>query len=574
MAMKYKRVRVAIAQINTTVGDLEGNTRKILKYIKTAKDLGADIVSFPELAICGYPPEDLLLKRRFIQDNKDALSRLTEKVGDIAAVVGFADRAGRGVYNAAAVIYAGKIFGVYRKMLLPNYGVFDEKRYFTPGRETPVFVMDGVAFAVNICEDIWHKAGPTVRQAQKGARLIVNINSSPFYAGKIKLRQKIVSEQAQDNEVFISYTNLVGGQDELVFDGQSMILNDKGRQVALAKAFEEEILAADLRIPIEIKAKTKTGTRVKAQVNIPRGAIKIPKVIRDRKKAPLHKEKRTHLRPLDEVYRALVLGLRDYLSKNGLEKVVIGLSGGIDSALTAAIAVDALGRDAVCGVFMPSIHTSRESEEDVLSLAGKLGVGLKTIPIHNEYNSYLWDLLPHFEGPEGVTEENLQARIRGNILMALSNKFGSLVLSTGNKSEVSCGYCTIYGDMVGGFGVLKDVTKTLVYELARFRNSEREIIPERILEKEPSAELRPGQKDTDTLPPFDVLDPILKAYIEEDRSFEEIVADGYDKEVVKKVITMVDKNEYKRRQAAPGIKITPKAFGRDRRMPIANLYKD
>lgn len=562
MAMGRKRVRVAIAQINTTVGDLKGNSQKILEYAKKAANLGADIVSFPELAVCGYPPEDLLLKRKFIQDNRKVLSGLAKEVGDIVAVVGFANRVGREVYNAAAVIYNRRVVKVYHKILLPNYGVFDEKRYFVPGKETPVLMMDGVVFGVNICEDIWHDEGPTHLQARKGARLIVNINSSPYYAGKIKLRRRIVRRQAVGNRVFVCYTNLVGGQDELVFDGQSMILDNQGRLLALGAAFEEELLAADLEIPIYTRAKT------------PPDAAVVPKRI-CKERPPLPERRRPRLEPLEEVYRALVLGLRDYIAKNRLGKVVIGLSGGIDSSVTAAIAVDALGREAVCGVFMPSIYTRKESWEDVQQLVKNLGIKLKVIPIHREFKDYLRDLKAHFEGrPEDETEENIQARIRGNILMALSNKFGHLVLNTGNKSEVSCGYCTIYGDMVGGFGVLKDVPKTLVYELARFRNREREIIPERIITKPPSAELKPEQKDSDVLPTFDVLDPILKAYVEEDRSFEEIVARGYDREVVNRVIAMVDKNEYKRRQAAPGIKITPKAFGKDRRMPIANQYKD
>ena len=557
---EIKELRVAIAQINVTVGDLAENSRKILEYIEKARRIGADIVSFPELAVCGYPPEDLLLKRSFVQDNKKALSGLAKKVRGIVAVVGFADRAGNHVYNAAAVIYGKKIIKVYHKILLPNYGVFDENRYFAPGRETPVFVMDGVAFGVNICEDVWQEDGPTGKLAREGAGLIVNINSSPYHAGKIKLREKVIRKQALDSKVFISYANMVGGQDELVFDGQSFIMDGDGERVALAGAFEEELLSADLKMPVGAGAA--------------RGAVAIPKVISNRGKPPLPVIKRDHLKPLDEVYQALVLGLRDYLVKNGLKRVVIGVSGGIDSSLTAAVAVDALGRDAVCGVFMPSVYTSMESGEDVRELVGNLGIMLKTIPIHKLFNEYLWNLTGHFRGyGEDKTEENIQARIRGNVLMALSNKFGSLVLNTGNKSEVSCGYCTIYGDMAGGFGVLKDVPKTLVYRLARFRNSDKEIIPKRVLEKEPSAELRPGQKDSDSLPPFDVLDPILKAYVEEDKSFEAIVAKGYNRKVVKKVIAMVDKNEYKRRQAAPGIKITPKALGRDRRMPIANRYK-
>jgi len=357
--MGHKKVRVAIAQINTTVGDLDGNAQKILDYVEKARAAGADIVSFPELAVCGYPPEDLLLKHAFIRDNLDALSTLVKKIGDIVAVIGFADKAGREVYNAAAVVYDKKIRKVYHKILLPNYGVFDEKRYFAPGRETPVFVMDGIVFAVNICEDIWHDEGPTRPQAKKGARLIVNINSSPYHAGKIKLRQRIVRRQAVGNKVFVSYTNLVGGQDELVFDGQSMILDNRGRRVALAKAFEEDLLVEDLDIPAQIRAKAKFF----------RDAVVIPKEIRYEEKPPLSKREPYCLKPLDEVYRALILGLKDYISKNGFERVIIGLSGGIDSSLTATIAVDALGRDAVCGVFMPSVYTSRESKEDVQKLA-------------------------------------------------------------------------------------------------------------------------------------------------------------------------------------------------------------
>ncbi|HID95543.1 MAG TPA: NAD+ synthase [Candidatus Latescibacteria bacterium] len=554
-------LRIAMAQINTTVGDLEGNFEKIREYVRKAKDLQVDVASFPELAITGYPPEDLLLKPRFVQDNLRQLERLARSIEDIVVVVGFVDRLGTEIYNAAAIIHKGEICGVYHKMLLPNYGVFDEKRYFNPGQRPLIFKTDGVVFGVNICEDIWHEDGPTRRQASLGASLILNINASPYHAGKIKEREDIVSRQARDNRVFITYTNLVGGQDELVFDGQSMVVDDEGKTIARAEPFKEDLLVIDLNVPPTLR-ETK-------------GAITIAKEFPE-ERPPLPEREVRELEPVEEIYQALVLGLKDYVSKNGFKKVIIGLSGGIDSSLTAAVAVDAMGKDGVYGVFMPSEYTSEESREDVEALVKNLGIHMEVIPITEIFGAYLRVFAPVFKGcPQDVTEENLQARIRGNILMALSNKFGWLVLTTGNKSEVSTGYCTLYGDMVGGFGVIKDVPKTLVYELARFRNEleNGEIIPERVLRKPPTAELKPDQKDTDTLPPYEILDPILKSYIEEDKSFQDIIRQGYDGGIVSRVIRMVDGNEYKRRQAPPGIKITPKAFGKDRRMPITNRYK-
>lgn len=531
-------MRIAIAQINATVGDLEANARKIIRYSEEAKKAGADIVCFPELSLTGYPPEDLLLKPKFINDNLQKLKEVTQSISGIIAVVGFVDRSAKDIYNAAAVIADGKITGVYHKTFLPNYGVFDEQRYFSAGSKTGVFKSGGFAFGVNICEDIWHLNGPLKLQARKKAKLILNINASPYYAGKIKKRQEIIRKQAKLNKVFIVYVNLVGGQDELVFDGQSMICNDKGRIVAQAEAFKEDLLVYDLEKPA------------------------------------LTKRKAVVLEAVPEIYQALALGVKDYVYKNGFKRIVIGLSGGIDSSLVAAIAVDALGKENVTGIFMPSRYSSKESEEDARQLAESLGIEFITVPIEQIFKFYLIVFEPYFVGvTRDITEENLQARIRGNILMAFSNKFGWLVLTTGNKSEMSTGYATLYGDMAGGLAVIKDVPKTVVYKLCAYRNSISPVIPDRVFTKAPTAELKPNQKDQDTLPPYEVLDPILKAYVEEDKDLTKIISLGFDKETVYKAVSMVDKNEYKRRQSPPGIKITPKAFGRDRRMPITNKYR-
>jgi NAD+ synthase (glutamine-hydrolysing) len=529
-------MKIAIAQINTTVGDIEDNGHKILEYANRARRMGAAIVVFPELAICGYPPEDLLLKPSFIEENLKAIRVAAKKIFGVVAIIGFADRQKKGLYNAAALIENGRIKGVYHKTYLPNYGVFDEKRYFKEGGAPFVFKLGSVVCGITICEDVWYAQGPVRLEAKKGAKIIFVINASPYHAGKGKLRQEIMAKQARANKVSIIYANLVGGQDELVFDGQSFVVNNKGAVIARAGAFKEDLAIVDMG------ARATTAAR------------------------PIN--------PLDEIYQALVLGLGDYVHKNGFKKVVIGLSGGIDSAVTAAIAREALGRENVIGVSMPSMFTARESKDETVKLSRNLGIKLYEIPIGNIFGAYLRDLKKVFTGhPRDITEENIQARIRGNILMAISNKFGYLVLTTGNKSEVSCGYCTLYGDMAGGFSVIKDVPKMLVYKLAkRVINKNGEIIPRRIIARPPTAELRPNQKDTDTLPPYEILDPIIEAYVEKDRSLQEIARSGKNKTLALKVIRMIDRNEYKRRQASPGVKITPKAFGRDRRMPLTNRF--
>jgi len=549
-----------MAQINCLVGDLEGNFNKICANIKAAEKLGADIVVFPELAITGYPPEDLLLKPKFVSDNLKYLSKLVKIIRDTAVIVGFVDRKGKHIYNSAAVIYRGKVISVYHKMRLPNFGVFDEERYFEAGSEPLVFKFGQCLFAVSICEDLWHQDGPIKLQATSGAKLIFNINASVYHAGKIKEREDIIKKQARLNKVSIAYINLVGGQDELVFDGQSIVVDEKGKLIKRAEAFKEELLVADIDMPA---ANFKSSKRV----------IAVTDKISEKNKPKLLVRKIKHLELLAEVYQALVLGLKDYIKKNGFKKVVIGLSGGIDSTLVAVLAVDAIGKDNVTGVYMPSRYSSDASETDAKELADNLGIELKVIPIEQMYGAYISILTPHFAGKEAnIAEENLQARIRGNLLMALSNKFGWLVLTTGNKSEMSTGYATLYGDMAGGFAVIKDVPKTLVYKLAQYRNALCAVIPGRVFTKEPTAELKPNQKDSDTLPVYDKLDPILKAYIEEDKDLEKISSLGLSPEEISRVLTMVDKSEYKRRQSPPGIKITPKAFGRDRRMPITNKY--
>jgi NAD+ synthase (glutamine-hydrolysing) len=562
--------RVAIAQINCTVGDLKGNCAKIIEYAKKAKDSGVDIVTFPELAITGYPPEDLLLKPKFIEDNIAALREVARSITDVVAVVGFVDRKNGSLYNAASVMYDAEIKGVYRKTLLPNYGVFDEKRYFASGKKPLIFKFDDLIFGVNICEDIWFDKGPTALQARAGATLILNINASPYHTGKINVRNEIVRHQASSNNVFIVYSNLVGGQDELVFDGQSMVFDNDGNVIARALAFREDMLIID--IPKVRLTKVQPQKAINATANKSSIITVADKVIQTTKPVITWHQGETPA-PVAEVYEALVLGLRDYVLKNGFDNVTIGISGGIDSAIVASLAVDALGNDRVVGVFMPSRYTSKESEEDAGELAKNLGINMLEVPIDGIYKSYLATFEPLFKGrKEDITEENIQARIRGNILMGLSNKFGWLVLTTGNKSEMSVGYATLYGDMAGGFAVIKDVPKTLVYMLAAFKNSNGLVIPQRILEKEPTAELKPDQKDRDTLPPYDTLDEILKAYVEEDKHPEEIISSSLEKDVVNRVSRMVDGSEYKRRQSPPGIKITPKAFGKDRRMPITNRY--
>lgn len=575
-----RQLRIGMAQINTTVGDFEGNTQEILEAVSRAKSLGVDLLTFPELAICGYPPEDLLLKPQFIEENLRSLDKVTKYSSGFTVVIGFVD-AKDDIYNAAAVLHDGKLVGVYRKIYLPNYGVFDENRYFQAGNECPVYIINGVGVGINICEDIWYEAGPATAQAYSGAEIIVNISASPYHVGKRTFRERMLETRALDNVVVIVHNNLVGGQDELVFDGNSMVLNEKGQVIARGKQFEEDLVVVDLDIEPVFRTRLhdprwKKGTQFIKEQKWHEIKVMVSEESPAATKPPLLPGQLKVSGLPGEVYDALVLGTRDYVLKNGFEKVVVGLSGGIDSALVVAIAVDALGPSNVVGVAMSSRYTSLGSISDAGLLAKNLDIRLITIPIEKVFQAYLKTLATSFEGTEpDIAEENIQARIRGNFLMALSNKFGWLVLTTSNKSETATGYTTLYGDMAGGFAVLKDVPKTMVYELARYRNSVAgwELVPAAIIEKAPSAELRPDQKDSDTLPPYDLLDRILTAYVEEDKSVEQIVAMGMDEEMVKRTARLVDRSEYKRRQAPPGIKITPRAFGRDRRLPITSRFK-
>lgn len=575
-----RSLRVGMAQINCTVGDLEGNTKKIIQYLDKARKMGVELICFPELAITGYPPEDLLLKPQFIEDNIKALKKIIPKTGGLTVIVGFVDKNGE-VYNAAAVIHNRKLVDVYYKSNLPNYGVFDEYRYFQPGEKFSVYQIGDFIFGVNICEDIWYPEGPAKAQALIGeAELIVNINASPYHMDKWKEREKMLSTRASDNRVFILYNNLVGGQDELVFDGMGMIFDPGGKTICKGKQFKEDFIIADLDLDDVFRARLHDPKWRTERENLKTETVKkiiVSKKTLKKRKPKIKRINPEPLSPLAEVYNALVLGTKDYLNKNGFTKAVLGLSGGIDSALVEVIAKDALGKENVISVFMPSEYTSKRSYEDARKLAHNLGTKFINLSIQKILEVYISTLSSEFKGRKpDVTEENLQARIRGNLLMALSNKFGWMVLTTGNKSELAAGYSTLYGDMVGGFVVLKDIPKTLVYKLARHRNSQekKELIPEDILKREPTAELKPGQKDTDTLPPYPVLDPILKYYVEEDKGFKEIKELGFDKKTIIKVMQMVDRSEYKRRQAPPGIKITARAFGKDRRLPITNKYKE
>jgi len=574
-------VRIALAQINSTVGDLQGNLKKMLKALEEAKTQKADFILYPELSLTGYPPEDLLLKPGFIDDNLEALEQFTREVNGLVAVVGFIDRKDD-IYDAAAVISNRKVRGVYHKTYLPNYGVFDENRYFNAGTEQPVFQWGDLRFGVNVCEDIWYADGPVSIQAHGGAELLLNLSASPYHRGKGHLRQRMVTTRASDHGVFIAYCNAVGGQDELVFDGNSFICAPDGTLAGSGKQFAEDLIIGDIDLDDVSRFRLKNPLRRKQKDLLKKpaaslDAIDIPSPFRKQKKSSLGFPKTQSFDSVGEVYEALKLGVRDYVRKNGFSKVVIGLSGGIDSALVAVIAADALGKQNVSGVFMPTRFSSDDSYEDASKLAENLGIRFQVLAIEDLFTSYMKVLEKPFEGrPWSIAEENIQARIRGTLLMALSNKFGCMVLTTGNKSEMSTGYATLYGDMAGGFAVIKDVTKTLVYEICRDINAQagKDRIPLRVIEKAPTAELRENQKDTDSLPPYDILDPILKAYVEDDKSFEEIVELGYSRDMVKKVIRLVDTSEYKRRQAPPGIKITPRAFGKDRRMPITNQYRE
>jgi NAD+ synthase (glutamine-hydrolysing) len=573
------RLRVALAQINTTVGDLSGNAERIRSDILKARDLGADLVCFPELAVTGYPPEDLLLRRRFVDENLTVARQLAAEAQDIVAIYGFVD-ADVDIYNAAAIAAGGKIVDVYHKHYLPNYGVFDEDRYFRAGKRAPVCEINDVVIGVNICEDIWYPGGPSLAQSYRGAEVLLNINGSPYVAGKLRFREKMLATRASDNMAAVCYVNLVGGQDELVFDGGSLVVNERAELVGRAPQFREALLVVDIDAGEIRQSRLHDSRRRKERVEFlehsPAERVRLDCLRTPDASPPAVCCISPALDPVEEVYEALVLGTRDYVLKNGFENVIVGLSGGIDSSLTACVAVDALGPDHVTGVSMPSRYSSPGSRDDAEELAANLHIRYLTLPIEEVFSAYLSTLSSIFSGTQtGVAEENLQSRTRGNLLMALSNKFNwaQLVLTTGNKSEYATGYTTLYGDMAGGFAVLKDVPKTLVYQLAQSRNQRPDKpIPQAVFDKAPSAELRPDQRDQDSLPPYEVLDPILEAYVENDRAFDEIVAMGFEPAMVRRVIDLVNRSEYKRRQAPPGIKIGPRAFGRDRRLPIANRY--
>ena len=579
--------------MNATVGDLQGNAERILALVSQAQEQQAGLVAFPELALTGYPPEDLLFKRQFLLDARAQLERIAEAADGITVIVGvpelvdgepfhlgaalYPDQVEGRIYNGAAVLHNRSVAAIYRKILLPNHGVFDEERYFARGNECPVFEINGVQAGVNICEDIWYDTGPATVQRLAGAEVVVTINGSPYHQGRCAQRSAMLSRRASEHGCFIAYVNLIGGQDELVFDGQSLVFNPRGELIARASQFEESLLLVDVDAD-EVGSPDLEGTLARPGLD----AIGTPRryFLSGPSEAPASEQLAPsvaeELHPLTEVYQALVTGTRDYVLKSGFRGGVIGLSGGIDSALTTAIAADALGPERITTFFMPSQYTSGQSWDDSKALTDNLGVRLVSLPIRPIFDTFLSTLADEFSGKEpDTTEENLQARIRGNLLMAASNKFGWIVLTTGNKSEMATGYATLYGDMAGGFAVIKDVPKTLVQQLSRHRNvmAGREVIPESIIVRPPTAELRPDQKDEDSLPPYDVLDPIIQAYVEEDRSMDEMLAAGMPRDAVELTVRLVDRSEYKRRQAPPGVKITRRNFGRDRRLPIVNRYR-
>jgi NAD+ synthase (glutamine-hydrolysing) len=580
------RLRLALAQIDPTVGDIEGNVRLIVESIGAARDAAAQLVLLPELCVSGYPPEDLVLRRDFLDAVREGLDEVASATDGIVALVGFPERVERPpaelehfdplidpppppAHNSLAVLAGGEVQGIYRKCDLPNYGVFDERRYFEPGTEPALIQVDGVPIGLTVCEDIWHPGFPESEEVAAGARLVVNSSASPYHRGKGRARERMIAERARSNGAAFALCNTVGGQDELIFDGASVVIAPDGQTLGRAAQFMPELLVCDLLVPapgdgpdgasrprpVPVLAELDSGAR-------PDGTTDARIV------EPIESEEA-------EVYTALTVGLRDYVEKNGFEHVVLALSGGIDSALVSLIAVDALGADRVSVVVMPSPHSSTETQADARTIAANLGVELIEIPIAEPMQAYGRALEASFEGIEpGLAEENVQARIRGNLVMALSNKFGWLVLTTGNKSELSVGYATLYGDMAGGFAVIKDVFKLLVYRLVRWRNAQEgpELIPSSVLERPPSAELRRDQFDRDSLPPYETLDPILEAYVERDEGVEALVAEGMDEETVLEVVRLVDRAEYKRRQAPPGIRVSTKAFGRDRRLPITNRF--
>jgi len=565
------RLRVALAQRNLVVGDLDGNTAQILDVLAACESASCDLVVFPELAITGYPPEDLVLKSAFVADNLACLARIAAATGGTVAVVGFVDRADDDdLWNAAAVCHRGAVVGVYRKQVLPNYAVFDEQRYFTAGPESDsLFVVAGVPVGVSICEDAWYPAGPIAQQSGGGARLIVNLNASPYHAGKVAVREAMLAERANEADCPIVYVNLVGGQDELVFDGASVVVDRAGHVLARAGACVEQTLVVDIEVPER-----------PAVASRPLPLVALTSASQADGEPRLDSPLPPSPDPVREVYDALVLATRDYVTKNGFSEVVIGLSGGVDSSLVAAIATDALGADRVHGLLMPSRYSSDHSIGDAEALAGTLGIDHRTIAIEPAHAALLDMLAPSLPGgAPDLTEQNLQSRIRGVLLMALSNACGWMVLTTSNKSESAVGYSTLYGDSAGGFAVIKDVPKLLVYELCHDRNRRAVAagdvapIPETVLTKPPSAELKPDQRDDQSLPPYEVLDPLLAAYVEQDRTVADLIADGHHPDLVRRIARLVDLAEYKRRQFPPGPRITTKAFGKDRRLPITNGYR-
>ena len=586
-----KTLRIAMAQMNPTVGDLSGNVRRILSWLREAQKAKADLVAFPEMAITGYHPEDLLLKPWFLNENRQALQEIIPACRGLVAVVGFVEQeekrdansllrvADHGVlYNAAALIADRKLVGSYRKQVLVNHGIFNDSRYFQPGQRLSLLRVHGVLIGVTLCEDLECSKGLIRRQAEVGAEVIVNINASPFHRVKSRSREQFLAARARENRVIVTYTNMVGGQDELVFDGNSVMFDRSGTVLARGAAFREELVVADVNLDVVSSGRSTQSRKVRGaattETDSDRISVRMP--TKQKTRPPIERKKTNPMEDIEEIYWALVMAVQDYVRKNDFPRVVLGLSGGIDSALTAVIAVDALGADRVRGVFLPSPYTSQESEADVRELVRRLGITLSVISITPTFESYRRTLAPMFGDRQAdAAEENLQARIRGTLLMAVSNKFGDLVLTTGNKSELSVGYATLYGDMAGGFAVIKDVPKTMVYALATFRNGRdpSPVIPRRTLDRPPSAELRPNQKDEDSLPPYSILDPILQAYVEEDRSPDDIIKAGFDRATVDQVVKMVDRSEFKRHQAPLGVKITPRALGKDRRMPITNGYR-
>lgn len=559
-------LRIALCQLNVTVGDFAGNIKRILRALDLAELGGADLAVFPELVVSGYPPEDLLVEPAFVESAERALSEVVRATRECVAVLGFVESDG-GLYNAAVVASRGEVHGIWRKELLPNYGVFDERRWFSTGSgDTPFFVIAGVRVGVTICEDAWSSDGPVVRQAKQGAELIVSLNASPYRRDVLVEREEMLAARAKEGECTIVYVNLVGGQDELIFDGGSLVIDEYGEVILRARQFVEGIEIADIEIATKspsVRIPDRRDFVVSETSRALAGPRRTPVLVE-----PLERS--------DEVYEALVLATRDYVEKNGFNEVGVALSGGIDSALVAAIAVDALGAGRVHGVAMPSRFSSEGSLADATRLAEQFGIDLRTIPIELAHHAFLELLAPSFAGqPSNLAEENIQARVRGTLMMGLSNKLGWLVLTTGNKSETAVGYATLYGDMAGGFAVIKDVPKLLVYELCEFRNKRAgyDIIPQPILDKPPSAELRPEQRDEDSLPPYSVLDPILEGYIEDGKTIEDLEREGFDPAVVHRIFDLVDGAEYKRRQAPPGPRVTHRAFGKDRRMPIVNRFR-